>query len=197
MALIVELFTATSGVMARPYVELTVPKEFKILGGGAFDNWAGGEGNLLTASYPYGNPPRKWIAAGKDHEAPSPAAITAYASVNLPSPQAMPVSWRRSSVKLGPTWQAAQFALLRNNCRPACSSVQRAMRSLRTKRSNRESPERIDRTKLASTREIFRCEAHASRCFAERRSISFGSSMGLSACSSSVAARPSQKNKRP
>jgi hypothetical protein len=76
MALAVQLFTATSGVVQHPFVELTVPAGYKIVGGGALDHWSGA-GNLLTASYPKG--PNTWVAAGKDHEIASPASITAFA----------------------------------------------------------------------------------------------------------------------
>ena len=75
MAFNVQMFTATSGVMPHPSVELTLPSDFKIVGGGAFDHWSGW-GNLLTASYPRGL--HTWFAAGKDHEQSSPASITAY-----------------------------------------------------------------------------------------------------------------------
>lgn len=67
-------------------------------------------------------------------------------SANFPSRQATPVLWSRSSVKLGPTWQATQFALPRKSCKPARCSGESALRSPLTKRSNGESPERMDRT---------------------------------------------------
>jgi len=76
MALTVQLFSATSGLAPHPSVELTVPADYKIVGGGAFDHWSGA-GSLLTASYPRGA--RTWFAAGKDHESSSPASITAFA----------------------------------------------------------------------------------------------------------------------
>lgn len=76
MALTVQLFTATSGSEQHPSVDVTVPKTFKIVGGGAFDHW-GGAGNLLTASYPKDQ--HTWFAAGKAHEVASPASLTAYA----------------------------------------------------------------------------------------------------------------------
>jgi hypothetical protein len=76
MALTVQLFTATSGVAPHPAAELTIPPDFKIIGGGAIDHWSGA-GNLLTASFPSG--PQSWVAAGKDHEISSPASITAFA----------------------------------------------------------------------------------------------------------------------
>jgi hypothetical protein len=72
----IQLFAGTSGVAPHPSIELTVPAEYKIVGGGAIDNW-NGQGNLLTASYP--RAPNRWFAAGKDHEISSPASITAFA----------------------------------------------------------------------------------------------------------------------
>ena len=76
MPLNVQLFTATSGLAQHPSVQLSVTPEFKIIGGGAVDNWSG-TGNMLTASHPVGV--NSWFAAGKDHEVASPASITAFA----------------------------------------------------------------------------------------------------------------------
>jgi hypothetical protein len=76
MALNVQLFTATSGLAPHPSVTLSIPNQFKIIGGGALDHWSGA-GNLLTASYP--KDIHTWYAAGKDHEIASPATITAFA----------------------------------------------------------------------------------------------------------------------
>lgn len=45
--------------------------------GGALDDWHGA-GNLLTASYPSPNL-TTWLAAGKDHNASDPAALSVYA----------------------------------------------------------------------------------------------------------------------
>jgi hypothetical protein len=82
MALDVQLFVATSGQAAHPSVTVDIPAQFKIIGGGAIDNWSG-EGNLLTASHPRSL--TSWFAAGKDHEKSSPAAITAFAiAINDP-----------------------------------------------------------------------------------------------------------------
>ena len=74
MALDIQIFTATSGVTAHPWVQVTVPSGFKILGGGAVDHWEG-VGSLLTASYPMSE--NIWYAAGKDHEQSDRASITA------------------------------------------------------------------------------------------------------------------------
>jgi vibriolysin len=76
MALQVQVFVATSGVAPHPSVQIDIPTDYKIIGGGAFDHW-GEPGNLLTAAYPKGL--HTWFAAGKDHEDPSPASITGFA----------------------------------------------------------------------------------------------------------------------
>ena len=77
MALNIQLFTATSGIAAHPSLDLTVPVGYKVVGGGAFDHYNGGYGNLLTASYP--SDARTWSVAGKDHEVSDPASISVYA----------------------------------------------------------------------------------------------------------------------
>jgi hypothetical protein len=76
VALTVQLFTKSSGLMAHPSVDVPVLPGYKIIGGGAFDQWSGA-GNLLTASYPKNA--TTWSVAGKDHEIASPAIITGYA----------------------------------------------------------------------------------------------------------------------
>jgi vibriolysin len=98
MALTVQLFTAESTVEAHPTVTVTVPAGYKILGGGAFDHWVG-RGNLLTASYPQTS--QTWYVAGKDHEDPSPAAITAYAlALYDPTDEWDVVTQQRTSLRL-------------------------------------------------------------------------------------------------
>jgi hypothetical protein len=54
---------------------MSVPPPYKILGGGAFDDWME-PGNLLTDCCPDGSD--KWYVAGKDHQGVSPASITGY-----------------------------------------------------------------------------------------------------------------------
>jgi vibriolysin len=75
MVLQIEQFTATSEPEAHPFVQVNVPPNYKMVGGGAFDNYTE-PGNMLTASYPISS--TSWFAAGKDHEISSPATITAY-----------------------------------------------------------------------------------------------------------------------
>jgi hypothetical protein len=62
-------------VVPHPSARVCLSPEFILTGGGALDDWSG-NGNILTASFPQG---RCWNAAGKDHNVPSPASITAYA----------------------------------------------------------------------------------------------------------------------
>lgn len=75
MQLTVHVFIQSGQIAQHPTVQVSVPQGYKLIGGGASDNWVG-QGNLLTASYPSGN---QWLAAGKDHQDPSPSYITAYA----------------------------------------------------------------------------------------------------------------------
>ena len=77
-----EILSVTSEVTNHPVARVTVPAGFKLVGGGARENWIPGAGNLLTASFP--ETPNTWMAAGKDHSyashnATDPASITAFA----------------------------------------------------------------------------------------------------------------------
>ncbi|MBV8370353.1 MAG: hypothetical protein JO036_15710 [Candidatus Eremiobacteraeota bacterium] len=77
MSIKTKLFQAISAEAAHPQVTVDVPAGFKIIGGGALDNWGSGVGNMLTAAYPQG--PNAWFVAGKDHEQSSPATIIGFA----------------------------------------------------------------------------------------------------------------------
>lgn len=79
MSLVVHLFSEKSKVANHPTIELSVPDDYKIIGGGSVLelDQSRDPGNLLTASYPKGL--QTWFAAGKDHGAGSPATITAFA----------------------------------------------------------------------------------------------------------------------
>jgi hypothetical protein len=70
------MFTNTGAAANHPRVEVDVPNQYKILGGGAIVNW-NGSGNLLTAAFPENS--RKWVATSKDHQEVSPATITGWA----------------------------------------------------------------------------------------------------------------------
>jgi len=76
MALEVKMFIAAGTVASHPTADVTVPADFKLVGGGALIDLVD-PGNYLTACFPIGE--RTWVAFGKDHEAPSPAAITVFA----------------------------------------------------------------------------------------------------------------------
>lgn len=76
MILDIVLRTMTSFPSESPQVDVDLPQELKILGGGALVEQSG-VGNLLTACFPV--TPRKWRARAKDHEMASQATITAYA----------------------------------------------------------------------------------------------------------------------
>jgi vibriolysin len=75
MQLTVNVFVQSGQIAQHPTAQVAVPQGYKLIGGGASDNWVG-QGNMLTASYPSGN---QWIGAGKDHQDASPSYITAYA----------------------------------------------------------------------------------------------------------------------
>jgi hypothetical protein len=66
----------TSDVRNHPEARVVVPEGYKLLCGGALDNWQGG-GNLLTASFPESD--NTWLARGKDHAVADPASISAFA----------------------------------------------------------------------------------------------------------------------
>jgi len=76
MALPIKLFSQTSASAQVPSTTVTVDPGYKILGGGAVDNYTE-PGNMLTASYPLSL--TQWFAAGKNQEVPSAATVTAYA----------------------------------------------------------------------------------------------------------------------
>jgi hypothetical protein len=70
------IFSHTGEVAAHPHARVHIPKDYKLLGGGARENYAG-EGNLLTASFPDGD--TTWSARGKDHYYHNSASISAFA----------------------------------------------------------------------------------------------------------------------
>ena len=73
----IRIFTHTGQVAAHPEARVRIPPEYKLLAGGARDNWIGA-GNLLTASYP--TPDNgTWIGRGKDHGHGSPASVSVFA----------------------------------------------------------------------------------------------------------------------
>ena len=78
----VEIFSKTSAEADHPISSVTVPKAYRMTGGGARVHWAG-YGSLLTASFPRDK--YTWEARGKDHIESSPATITSYAIGIRPS----------------------------------------------------------------------------------------------------------------
>jgi hypothetical protein len=69
--------SATSAVTAHPTMQVDLPDDFVVVGGGARTNYAGA-GNLLFASYPTPDL-QGWIASAKDHDISDPASITVWA----------------------------------------------------------------------------------------------------------------------
>lgn len=72
----VEIFEETSDKSNMPSARVTIPKGYKIIGGGAKVNYSNGAGCLLTESYPDGG---SWVAKAKAHLVNFNATITAYA----------------------------------------------------------------------------------------------------------------------
>ncbi len=92
------ILSVTSAVTNHPEARITVPDGYKLVSGGARDNW-NGEGNLLTASFPESD--NTWIASGKDHKESSPASITAFAialwaSRKIPLPRGLRIRFKES-----------------------------------------------------------------------------------------------------
>jgi hypothetical protein len=79
----IRIFTHTGLHAGHPEARVRIPAEYKLISGGARDNWAGrGNGNLLTASAPLNTMPRDditWMGRGKDHHDVSPATISVFA----------------------------------------------------------------------------------------------------------------------
>jgi hypothetical protein len=71
-----KLFSASGRKAEIAQTELTVPNDYKIIGGGARVNWSG-QGNLLTASFP--KDAQTWVAKSKAHVDSSPANIDVWA----------------------------------------------------------------------------------------------------------------------
>lgn len=70
------IFSQTSPILPGPEAEVRLPQNYKLLGGGARENWTGA-GNFVTASYAPNN--ASWLARGKDHWVNAPASITVFA----------------------------------------------------------------------------------------------------------------------
>ena len=73
-----EIINVTSDVRNHPDARIVVPEGYKLLSGGAVDNYKENEpGNLLTASYPESD--NTWRGSGKDHVTADPASVSAFA----------------------------------------------------------------------------------------------------------------------
>ena len=72
------LSVTSDPAVSHPEARVTVPAGYKLVSGGARDNWHGA-GNMLTASFPSSD--NTWTAFGKDHKAgyADAATITVYA----------------------------------------------------------------------------------------------------------------------
>lgn len=76
-ALNYKVVSATSGVAAHPKLQVDLPPEFTVVGGGAKANYTG-NGSILYASYPTSGL-GGWVGSAKDHNISDPATITVWA----------------------------------------------------------------------------------------------------------------------
>lgn len=72
-----KVVNATSNVAAHPTLQVNLPSEFTVVGGGARVNY-NGVGNMLYASYPASGLDG-WVGSAKDHVYSDPATITVWA----------------------------------------------------------------------------------------------------------------------
>ena len=75
----VMILTATGEMAEHPTATVKVPPNFKMISGGAVDNYGTGYGNMLTASFPASN--SSWQANGKSQNVQNATTVTAYALV--------------------------------------------------------------------------------------------------------------------
>ena len=74
----VKIWQSISDPADHPVAVAEIDQGWILTGGGAFVDYKGGAGNLLTASFP--RPSRTaWEARSKDHDAPDVCSITAFA----------------------------------------------------------------------------------------------------------------------
>lgn len=72
----IRIFAISGPLASHPEAQVLVPKNYKLISGGARDNWTGA-GNLLTASFPSGD--NTWVTRGKDHREGDVATVTSFA----------------------------------------------------------------------------------------------------------------------
>lgn len=68
---------SSSNPVPIPSATVGAPDSSTMVGGGAFNDYGIGPGNMLFASYPSNK--HMWSASGKAHEEPSNATLTVYA----------------------------------------------------------------------------------------------------------------------
>lgn len=93
----------TSPVASHPKAVATAPAGFVMVGGGCRVNWEtdpAAAGSLLTASFP--SSANTWECRAKDHEAASPASVTAYAVAIRPRGPGTPTPRVRIDEATGP-----------------------------------------------------------------------------------------------
>jgi hypothetical protein len=95
-----QVFQNTSSPMNHPNTYKTIPGNYLLIGGGAWDNYEndGGPGNMLVSSYPSSS--NTWTVDGKDHRRADPSAITAYAigiqNISFPNVGYLQVNYSQS-----------------------------------------------------------------------------------------------------
>jgi hypothetical protein len=72
-----KIVSGTSGSAPHPTLQVNLPAEFALVGGGAKANYSG-VGNMLYASFPRDGADA-WIGSAKDHIQPDPSTITVWA----------------------------------------------------------------------------------------------------------------------
>ena len=75
--IVAEISQNESNPEQHPSVTVGAPGGTVMVGGGAYDNYRGGAGNLLVQSYPADA--ETWSATGTDHVDPSRGTLTVYA----------------------------------------------------------------------------------------------------------------------
>jgi hypothetical protein len=72
----IHIVSNTSAYSENPGTSVSVPANCILVGGGAFDNYVNGYGNMLKFSFPIAN---EWNAGGQSYRRSDPCQITAYA----------------------------------------------------------------------------------------------------------------------
>jgi hypothetical protein len=105
--LVLRTFQSTSTRAGMPEASVTVPPEYKLIGGGCRANWTT-HGNHLTACYPSGI--RTWTGRSKDHIAGDPSTLDVFA-VAVADPNDEWLTYTQSSTSNPTGWPVATAVL--------------------------------------------------------------------------------------